>query len=297
MPALFGRGGRAGRILAGALPALALLAVSCAQIPTRDDVARQDARFAALEERFLRLERALSEARATEAAPAAPDYGPRLAELGQQVEALDAQVRTLLGRVDALEKRPAPALPSGRLEALERRLEELGKRVAALEARPAAAAPAAPAAKPAPAPAPAVEPPKPGAAKPEPPKPQVSAQELYDRAYALYKEGKHEEAREAFQRFIELYPKSDLTDNAYFWIGESYYDQREFEKAILAYDKVVQEFPRGDKVPSALLKQAFAFDAIGDPVDARILLKKLLREHPSSEQAAIARKKLEMLGE
>ncbi|MBE0616349.1 MAG: tol-pal system protein YbgF, partial [Proteobacteria bacterium] len=46
-----------------------------------------------------------------------------------------------------------------------------------------------------------------------------------------------------------------------------------------------------------LLKQAFAFDAIGDPVDARILLKKILREHPSSEQAAIAKKKLEILGE
>ncbi|RMG90126.1 MAG: tol-pal system protein YbgF [Candidatus Dadabacteria bacterium] len=284
----------AGRALAGVLPALVLLG-ACAQLPTRDDAARQDARFAALEERFLKLERALSEARATEAAPPAPDYGPRLAELGQQVEALDAQVRTLLGRVDALEKRPAPAMPADRLEALERRLDDLAKRVAALEAKPAAPAPSAASAKPAAAPAPpaaAAEPPKPEAATP-----QVSAQELYDRAYALYKEGKHAEAREAFQRFIELYPKTDLTDNAHFWIGESYYDQREFEKAILAYDKVVQEFPRGDKVPSALLKQAFAFDAIGDPVDARILLKKLLREHPSSEQAAIARKKLEMLGE
>ncbi|GAB4247844.1 tol-pal system protein YbgF [Deferrisoma sp.] len=291
MPSVFGRGKAVGRALAGVLPTLVLLG-ACAQIPTRDDVARQDARFAALEERFLKLERALSEARATEKVPAAPDYGPRLAELGQQIEALDAQVRTLLGRVDALEKRPAPAMPGDRLEALERRLDDLGKRVAALEARTAAAAPSAtPAPTPAP-PAAAAEP-----LKPEPAQPRGSAQELYDRAYALYKEGKHAEAREAFQRFIELYPKTDLTDNAYFWIGESYYDQREFEKAILAYDKVVQEFPRGDKVPSALLKQAFAFDAIGDPVDARILLKKLLREHPSSEQAAIARKKLEMLGE
>ncbi|WP_169709613.1 tol-pal system protein YbgF [Deferrisoma camini] len=278
-----------GRTAAAVLPAL-ILAGGCAQLPTRADQVRQEQRIASLEERLLRLERAVDEARAAPAQSSVPDYGPRLAQLGQQVEALDEQVRQLLGRVDALERRPQPKGDTSRVEALERRVQEIATRLAAVEARPAAPAP--PAGKQA-------EPPSPRpAATPAPPAaPKATAQDLYDRAYALYKQGKHAEAREAFQRFISLYPKTDLTDNAYFWIGESYYDQRQYEKAILAYDKVVQEFPRGDKVPSALLKQAFAFDAIGDPVDARILLKKLLREHPSSEQAAIARRKLEMLGE
>ncbi len=276
---------RVGRTAVAVLPALILVG-GCAQLPTRADQVRQEQRIASLEERLLRLERAVDEARAAPAPSSVPDYGPRLAQLGQQVEALDEQVRQILGRVDALERRPQPQGDTSRVEALERRLQEIATRLAAVEARPAA--PASPAGKPA-------EPPP---SRPTTtPAPKATAQDLYDRAYALYKQGKHTEAREAFQRFISLYPKTDLTDNAYFWIGESYYDQRQYEKAILAYDKVVQEFPRGDKVPSALLKQAFAFDAIGDPVDARILLKKLLREHPSSEQAAIARRKLEMLGE
>lgn len=279
---------RVGRAAVAVLPALILVG-GCAQLPTRADQVRQEQRISSLEERLLRLERAVDEARAAPAPSAVPDYGPRLAQLGQQVEALDEQVRQLLGRVDALERRPQPKGDTSRVEALERRLQEIASRLAAVEARPAAPAP--PAGKQAETPSSRPE------AAPPPPAPKATAQDLYDRAYALYKKGKHAEAREAFQRFISLYPKTDLTDNAYFWIGESYYDQRQFEKAILAYDKVVQEFPRGDKVPSALLKQAFAFDAIGDPVDARILLKKLLREHPSSEQAAIARRKLEMLGE
>ncbi len=278
---------RAGRAAVAALPVL-ILAGGCAQLPTRADQVRQEQRISSLEERLLRLERAVDEARASPAPSPVPDLGPRLAQLGQQVEALDEQVRQLLGRVDALERRPQPKKQAdSRVTALERRVREIATRLAALEAGAAAQAP--PATEPAEAP--------PSKPAPAPPAPKVTAQDLYDRAYALYKQGKHAEAREAFQRFISLYPKTDLTDNAYFWIGESYYDQRQFEKAILAYDKVVQEFPRGDKVPSALLKQAFAFDAIGDPVDARILLKKLLREHPSSEQAAIARRKLEMLGE
>ena len=279
------RRNRAGWALGLALPALLLLA-SCT---VTERQVRQEQEIGNLQDRIVRLERAVDElrrapARAAETEP--PEQAQRLAELGQRVEALDGQVRELLGRVDALENRPAPApaAPSPEIPRLERRLADLAARVAALESRPAAPTPA-----PAPAPAPQARAPA--------PEPKVSARELYDRAYSLYKQGKYEDAREAFRRFAERYPKTDLTDNAYFWIGETYYDQQQYEKAILAYDKVVQGFPNGDKVPSALLKQAFAFDAIGDPVDARILLKKLLREHPSSEQAAIARKKLEMLGE
>ncbi len=273
------RRSRAGWALGLALPALLLMS-SCA---VTERQVRQEQEIGSLRDRIVRLERAVDELRqapAPAAVTAPPEQAQRLAELGQRVESLDEQVRELLGRVDALENRPAPAAPQppAEIPRLERQVADLAARIAALESRPA--------------PAPAPE-----ARTPAAPEPKVSARDLYDRAYALYKQGKYEDARQAFLRFAERYPKTDLTDNAYFWIGETYYDQQQYEKAILAYDKVVQGFPNGDKVPSALLKQAFAFDAIGAPVDARILLKKLLREHPSSEQAAIARKKLEMLGE
>ncbi len=270
--------------MGAALSALLLLC-SC-EITERQ--IRQGQQIDALREQVLRLERAVDELRKARAEPTPPrapaEWNERLADLGQRVEALDARVRELLGRVDALERRPRPAAPaeSPRLAQLEKQLGELARRVKALEERPqpapeAGTRPAAPA--------------EPAASRPP------TGRELYDKAYSLFQKGRYEDARRVFRKFLALYPKSDLADNAYFWIGESYYAQEQYEKAILAYDKVVQEFPRGDKVPSALLKQAFAFDAIGDPVDARILLKKLLREYPSSEQAEIARKKLRMLGE
>ncbi len=275
---------RAGRAFLSALPALLLLP-ACV---TTEQQIRQAEQVDALDARLLRLERAVAEGPAPSAAPEVPqDLARRLADLGQQVEELDGRVRELLGRVDALEQRPAPAEGPGPepLAALQAEVSRLAERVAGLEARPAA--PAAPSGT---ATSPTTPPAAPSAPAPKP-------RELYDRAYGLYKQGKYADAREAFTRYLELYPKADLADNAHFWIGESYYDEGQYEKAILAYDKVIQEFPRGDKVASALLKQAFAFDAIGDPVDARILLKKLLREHPSSEQADIARKKLEILGD
>jgi tol-pal system protein YbgF len=277
-------------------PLLAVFLLTACALQERDVVTEHGNRINDLQAQVRRLERSLEEAWAAPAAPAAPtapsqpsDLRQRLADLGQQVEALTVTLRDINGRVDRLEtvsNRGSADAP--RITKLESRVAVLSDQVATFASR--TAAPTTAAGKTAPA-GQAATPPKTAARK------DPSPQTIYDEAYSLYKQGKYVQAREAFKEYVGLYPDTKLTDNAHFWIGESYYDQGQYEQAILEYDKVVQEFPNGDKVASALLKQAFAFDAIGGPQDAKILLKKILRDHPSSEQAAIARKKLEILGE
>lgn len=275
----------AGRAALAALPVVFLL-VSCTV--SEREVSQQSGRIDDLQLRLLRLERAVAEARTAPAGTSDPEVGRRVADLGQRLEELSAQVRALAGRIDTAERAPRAAEQGSSLSTLETSLAGLARRLEALEGPPAAAAPIPP--PPVASPSPVTGPPPAAAAG-------LTGQALYDRAYAIYKEGRYDEAREAFREYIRLHPDTPLTDNAHFWIGESHYDQGQYEQAILEYDKVVQKFPKGDKLPSALLKQAFAFDAIGDAVDARILLRKLLREHPSSEQAPIARRKLELLGD
>ena len=41
-----------------------------------------------------------------------------------------------------------------------------------------------------------------------------------------------------FKELIERFPKSERADNAQFWIGEIYYREKWYEKAILEYQKV-----------------------------------------------------------
>ena len=55
-------------------------------------------------------------------------------------------------------------------------------------------------------------------------------------------------------------------------------------------------FPRSDRVPAALLRQASAFAELGDKIDARVILQKLVSEHPQSPEAAKAKKQLLALG-
>ena len=120
----------------------------------------------------------------------------------------------------------------------------------------------------------------------------VSEEEIYRSAKQAFDQGDSEAARRGFQEFIKRYPKSKNADNAQFWIGEIYYREKWYEKSILEYQKVIENYPRGNKVPASLLKQGLAFFNIGDKANARLILKELVKKFPKSNEAKIAQQKL-----
>ena len=119
--------------------------------------------------------------------------------------------------------------------------------------------------------------------------------DLYKDAYETFQKGDYEGARRKFEAFIKQYPNTELSDNAQFWVGETYYARKDYEKAILEYEKAIAKYPEGDKVPSALFKQGLAFLELGDKTNGRNLLKRVIERYPQSEQADIAKKRLEAI--
>lgn len=120
----------------------------------------------------------------------------------------------------------------------------------------------------------------------------LSEDALYKTAKQAFDKLDFDTARERFQLFIKKYPKSRNADNAQFWIGEIYYREKWYEKAILEYQEVIEKYPKGNKVKDALLKQGYAFNNIGQKSNARIVLKELIKKYPGTNQAKIAKKKL-----
>ncbi len=119
--------------------------------------------------------------------------------------------------------------------------------------------------------------------------------DLYKDAYEAYHKGDLEGARRKFEAFLKQYPNTELSDNAQFWIGETYYLKKDYERAILEYEKAIVKYPEGDKIPAALFKQALAFLELGDRGNARNLLKRVIEKYPHSDQADLAKKKLETI--
>ncbi len=117
----------------------------------------------------------------------------------------------------------------------------------------------------------------------------------YEEARKLLEEKDYRGSIARFKEFLKKYPESDYSDNAQYWIGEGHYALREFDQAILEFDAVRRKYPKGDKVPAALLKLAFAFAELGDRLDARLILQELIDRYPQSQEVVKAKQKLKAL--
>jgi len=98
-----------------------------------------------------------------------------------------------------------------------------------------------------------------------------------------------------FKEFLKKHPRSNLADNAQYWIGESHYGLREFDQAIIEFDAVRRRYPQGEKVPAALLKQGYAFAELGEKVNARLLLQEVMEKFPETPEAAKAKMRLKSI--
>ena len=121
-----------------------------------------------------------------------------------------------------------------------------------------------------------------------------SASELYGRALNKIRENRdYASGRDLMNTFLKRYPKHDLAVNAAYWVGETYYAEKNYEKAILQFEDIIQEFDEHPKVASAMLKQALAFDASGDKATAKLLLQRVMERFPLSEEAKKAKQELD----
>jgi tol-pal system protein YbgF len=118
---------------------------------------------------------------------------------------------------------------------------------------------------------------------------------LYNLAKKLFDDGDKANARIQFENFINKYPDSDNADNARFWIADSYYSEKWFEKAILEYQEVLEKYPDSNKLAAARLKQGYSFAELGEKANARLILQELVKKHPGSNEAQYAQKKLKTL--
>lgn len=211
------------------------------------------------------------------------------ASLRVMLEEMNEDIRILNGRLEEMEhalkqqQQDAADLESKREEKLSRLTQQVEENTNSLnrteqylnlessKKRTAVVAPAAPAKKPS------------------------SEDEVYRSAKEAFDQGDFDTARQEFQEFLKRYPNSKNADNAQFWIGEIYYREKWYEKAILEYQNVIENYPNGNKAPAALLKQGLAFSNIGDTANAKLILQELNRKYPKSNEARVAAEKLKTL--
>ncbi len=123
--------------------------------------------------------------------------------------------------------------------------------------------------------------------------PELTAEQLYQKALDLIRNQKQfVEGRKMLESFANQYPEHDLYVNALYWGGEAFYGEKKYERAILQLQDVISKYSSHPKAAAAMLKQALAFNALGDGENARTTMQKLTEEYPDSNQAAAAQEYL-----
>ena len=119
--------------------------------------------------------------------------------------------------------------------------------------------------------------------------------ELYQAAYNDHLSGNYDLAIMGFRRYLDAYPETDLADNAAYWIGEAYFSQRKYSQSIQAFDTILQRYARSEKIASALLKKGYAYLELGQREQGVAQLRSVIRQYPESDEANLARQRLDNL--
>lgn len=119
--------------------------------------------------------------------------------------------------------------------------------------------------------------------------------EAYQAAFALLREARYEEAKQAFRSFLETYPQSSLVSNAWYWLGEVNYVNKGFETAVGQFRKVVDEFPQSTKAADAWLKLGYCHYELGEWAKAKDALRTVAERFPQHPAAGLASERLERM--
>ena len=231
----------------------------------------------------------------------------RVAALAQRVEALTASLTTLSNQLDEL---------NGKLDAASRQPRAGTPPTSA----PRTAVPAPPTATPStsttpsttPAPQDSTTPTAPPAPPPVASRPTTNAlqpQDIYQAAYLDFSKGSYALAIAGFREFLRRFPDQPLAGAAQYWIGEAHIalargyanagqapqTTEALEQAVQEFRKVLANYPRSDKAPASLYKEALALLELKQTDAAQQRLQYLVETFPQSEESVLARERLAAL--
>jgi tol-pal system protein YbgF len=210
--------------------------------------------------------------------------GARLDTMGTQVQGLSDNVADLQARVGKLDQK---------LTDIQNTLQNVDSKLAS----------------PAPAPAPALPPPAamsspngtiptipPGGPAPSASGPPASADVLYSNALRDIN-GKHYDlATQEFQDYLKYYGDTDLASNAQFYLGEVAFMQNQFQVALDAYNRVIENYPKSFKTASARMRKGYCLAELGQKASAVRELRAVVRLYPGTDEAKRAAAKLKEMG-
>ncbi len=125
--------------------------------------------------------------------------------------------------------------------------------------------------------------------------PAESAETMWTNAYRDYQMNNQDLAMQEFNNIVKTFPGTDTAANAQYYIGYMYYNAKQYDDAVKAFD-VLLSFNENSKTQDALYYKAVSLQRAEHRTLAAAAYKEFLNKYPQSEHADQARKNLRALG-
>ena len=123
----------------------------------------------------------------------------------------------------------------------------------------------------------------------------MTPRRLYDTAYADYTAGQWSLAVQGFETYLKTYPKSELADDAQYYVGESFSGDSKFKEAVAAYERMIRDYPQSDILPEAWYKVGTAYERLGQPDRARAAYETAVKLFPETDAGRLSKQRLDGL--
>lgn len=125
-----------------------------------------------------------------------------------------------------------------------------------------------------------------------PPANGIDRNQLYEQATSDLTQGRYSLALVAYRQYLQLFPETDLADNAQYGAGECFFAQAQFDSALVEYARVGVRWGTGDRAPASLYKLGLCEERLGRTMESRRTFEDLVKRFPQSGEAQLARDRI-----
>jgi tol-pal system protein YbgF len=125
--------------------------------------------------------------------------------------------------------------------------------------------------------------------------PGMTPQRLFSTALSDFTVGQWALCIDGFGTYLRNFSRTDLADDAQWYIGECHHQDGKFAEAVDAYNRVIANYPKGDRVPDAYYKRGIALSAMGQSDRARESFETLIKNFPEHDMARMAKQQIDRL--
>ena len=104
----------------------------------------------------------------------------------------------------------------------------------------------------------------------------------YKVAHQMYTRGNYSKSLEKFNFLLENNISKDLADNCQFWIGQIYFSNKEYKKAIIEFEKVLK-YKDSNKKSESIYKIGLSEIKLNNNINAKKMFQIIIDDYPKSK--------------